>query len=918
MQSPYGESKRENPIPLALGHIIPLEETSVLREVDDKSRQDVKEAVAQLNIVAATSAEGGVGSEIRACVECIYTVLEIFGFASRTRKNDLPGSNILRTRVIASFEETLKHWTAGAAACGSDGWMKFAKYKLAAFFHSHTDQAGGALNALPPVPWSLTTQFKDLPAKLCCGIAGRFMISNLIGKPGKPAPYRDEFLATVLQIKKGCPRPNEAMLAAEVKKTVAALVSVRPSPPPVMALRDWADVPAECPMNLQLQLTRATVIDQLRRTVREVMKDAEYTPLDRMKPYFPSTRATFTHSVNEGGQYEAIRTLADNLGLVLDNKSSVSFKEEKSNKNLDNESRTSQHRYNVDLTDLELRFGELFALASESAMIEPAFVKPVALAESLKVRIITKGPPATGFVLKPLQKFLWRTLSRQKVFRLTGEPVTPVNLQESLGARLPADEGYLSGDYSAATNELAPWVSEAIANEIADCLKLSLNERTLFIRALTQHIFIGEDGSHMPQMWGQLMGSVVSFPVLCIANAALCRWAMECSTFKNIPLQASGIMINGDDVVFRCTVVGLRLWKQITSFCGLTPSLGKYFYSREFAQINSANFIRLQDPTFYKHPDARPDTPPTPLYFKQSKYINLGLLFGLKRSGEVSTNTIADDKDGGTLGVRHRELLSVAPPELHEKLHKIFLLHHNKLLKSIHVPWYVPEHWGGVGLATVWTSEELKSIELDDVSSFLPYFGPSKVDLRVAARIQEQPEKYPVSKPPADVDWDTHRIAMQRMPCALSYGVRTTADAERYSRVYASLIVDAMFTGKELRKQTDKKKKKKNGPDRSVRVLRQNERSWRKALQHSNLPKPLSRATLLLTKPPEPFIPFNVTSIFPNALFTEATFGSGIDYPVVDPGVPPNYHCVKFEDDLAASELAAKLLRIHQAEMLYG
>jgi hypothetical protein len=488
----------------------------------------------------------------------------------------------------------------------------------------------------------------------------------------------------------------------------------------------------------------------------------------------------------------------------------------------------------ADLRMVETKYNLLYKRAMREARRTHMTVKPVGLPEALKVRVITKGPAAVGFVLKPLQKFMWSALARHPAFKLIGRPVDVWTVQDRLGKNLPRGQAYLSGDYSAATDNLAPWVCETIAIAISEAIGLTEEERELFLQALTRHVFVDENGVETPQKWGQLMGSVVSFPVLCVANAAMCRWSLECAFIKKYTLADTSLLINGDDCLFRTTQEGLALWKKITAFGGLTPSLGKFYFSRQFAQVNSTNFVRRDEPLETMSPSGKSRN----LHFDLVKYVNLGLMFGLKRSSDHAED-VADASVG--LGVKCREMIKSAPIELGHKLLMAFIAHHRVLLDRCRVPWYVPESLGGVGLPTVRADDELEVVEegspeLGFVSE--PRAGPTKLNRRVAARIREQPVLYPVARPPSMGTWEMHKIAMSRLPVAPAMGVPTEVEERAWQRLYSALIVDTLFSCTRL--TTLKSDKVKRGK----MVLKQNANSWSKALRGGSLPPPLSVAAL--------------------------------------------------------------------------
>jgi hypothetical protein len=187
------------------------------------------------------------------------------------------------------------------------------------------------------------------------------------------------------------------------------------------------------------------------------------------------------------------------------------------------------------------------------------------------------------------------------------------------------------------------------------------------------------------------MGSIISFPFLCIANAALCRLSLERSEHKrfrltNKPYKGSGaiapLMVNGDDCLLRGEQRRLRsCWEPITAFAGLSTSIGKTYFSSKFCTINS---------TIFEWDDAA-------YRWREAKYINLGLMCGMNRASGV---------DGGNiqvgfhqLGTICRELKRSCPTDMWPAVKRRFIYYNkNTLDKYTGIPWFVPEWLGGVGL----------------------------------------------------------------------------------------------------------------------------------------------------------------------------------------------------------------------------
>jgi len=187
------------------------------------------------------------------------------------------------------------------------------------------------------------------------------------------------------------------------------------------------------------------------------------------------------------------------------------------------------------------------------------------------------------------------------------------------------------------------------------------------------------------------MGSIISFPILCIINAAVCKLAVDLTDGpKRNNLSAYPLLINGDDCAFVASEECKSAWEKIALMAGLEPSVGKTYFSKDFVNINSTNFLVATATQ-----DSGLDYD---MEFRQVPYVNLGLLYGLKRSGgKADLNDVDVD-----LGSRHVELLRLAAGCVSEDdLTRKFVNHNWSSLKTFRdnrIPWFVPKQYGGLGM----------------------------------------------------------------------------------------------------------------------------------------------------------------------------------------------------------------------------
>lgn len=190
-----------------------------------------------------------------------------------------------------------------------------------------------------------------------------------------------------------------------------------------------------------------------------------------------------------------------------------------------------------------------------------------------------------------------------------------------------------------------------------------------------------EDGLRQ-QLNGQLMGSPMSFIILCIVNASLLKSVDYLNTGRKKKLSDIPVTVNGDDFVYKTTQRGYRIWQTLTPFTGMEESVGKTFCSREFCNMNSREFL-------YRNGK-----------YSMVPFINLGLVYGMKRS-EVDLVASGTDRglhDEGSLAHRVYEALETAPVYCRARLYDFILNKNSDILRSVRLPWFVPAEYGGVGL----------------------------------------------------------------------------------------------------------------------------------------------------------------------------------------------------------------------------
>jgi len=345
---------------------------------------------------------------------------------------------------------------------------------------------------------------------------------------------------------------------------------------------------------------------------------------------------------------------------------------------------------------------------------------PQALPEPLKIRIVTAGPAVTYCVLRPVQKMLWAQCTADDRF-LIGDKVSGKRIYKTLG-RLRFGNKWLSGDYKAATDNLAIELSYRCVDFIADSTCMPPCYRELLHRSLTEHWYHYTDEEKVthgptPQARGQLMGSPTSFPFLCIANFALI-WD---TVYPELRFDQVECIVNGDDCLFQCDEDQKLAWEDGAEKVGLTPSIGKTYFSDRFAVINSEMFdmVITDEITVTMDGNNLDD------YYEYIPFVNTGLILGLKRSGDKESSFVtregSNSKDGKSVGARCQALMKGWEGEDKDDLFEWFL-EFNAVDERI--PLFIPEVWGGYGFPEtpsysmpVWEIRTLNALVEEDAAA---------------------------------------------------------------------------------------------------------------------------------------------------------------------------------------------------------
>jgi hypothetical protein len=204
--------------------------------------------------------------------------------------------------------------------------------------------------------------------------------------------------------------------------------------------------------------------------------------------------------------------------------------------------------------------------------------------EALVVQSAGKPRPLTKFehtalFLKPLHKTIYQWLSK-KTWLLRGDPTASAlhraGFREGLGV-------LTSGDYKSATDNLPIEVMESSLRVLLD--NAVIIPQNIIKRAMGAcRPLLRYEDEEFELKKGQMMGSYLSFPFLCLQNYLAFRWSMR-GERRRIP-----VLINGDDILFQSSPAASSRWMEVVGGLGLQVERTKTSVSSRFGSLNSTLF----------------------------------------------------------------------------------------------------------------------------------------------------------------------------------------------------------------------------------------------------------------------------------------------------------------------------------------
>jgi hypothetical protein len=272
---------------------------------------------------------------------------------------------------------------------------------------------------------------------------------------------------------------------------------------------------------------------------------------------------------------------------------------------------------------------------------------------------------------------------------------------------------FVAGDYKSATDNMHPSLPRYFIKYLMRWtgLENSLWHRVLEKTLGTHKIKYGDlDDLEIDTIWGQLMGSPTSFPVLNLVNAAMFWQSVEVferRTFTwNKVLKEYRPLFNGDDISFISNPLHYSLWEQVCTGCGLSLSPGKNYCTERFVNINSTNYsatLSLVYGTSFKGQTLHFEELKV-VDFEQMFVVNSGLVKGQAKvqadSRRPKKETLSSELDETLMSVcdQLEECIVSALEDEKLRIYEVFHYHLKDRLEKSKRSWRLPRIFGGFGL----------------------------------------------------------------------------------------------------------------------------------------------------------------------------------------------------------------------------
>jgi len=209
-----------------------------------------------------------------------------------------------------------------------------------------------------------------------------------------------------------------------------------------------------------------------------------------------------------------------------------------------------------------------------------------------KFRTVTMQSARVKKILRPVHEALYDHLS-ESGWLVRGD-VSREDFEAVFNDKRKGEK-IISGDYTAATDNIYLEAVSAIVDVLAECAELTEEERKVLVGSFTNLRWVGSEYLGLdveerrgvethPIKRGSMMGNLVSFPLLCLLNKAC--FDMACDISYGSGERRIG-RFNGDDCLFPGNEGFFALWRKITGSYGLVVNESKTGIEDHWADLNS-------------------------------------------------------------------------------------------------------------------------------------------------------------------------------------------------------------------------------------------------------------------------------------------------------------------------------------------
>jgi len=242
-------------------------------------------------------------------------------------------------------------------------------------------------------------------------------------------------------------------------------------------------------------------------------------------------------------------------------------------------------------------------------------VQMIALLEPLKIRTISKGNSLHYWSSRCVQRLMHKSIKKLIPLSLVGESLQVDHLMElvkrttamatKFGIPVSEFDHFVSGDFKGATDYLdinrTKLVFEAFLARMCPGEGLptyDVNPQWKWLVDRWRSVIFEQELHYKHGAWeeivqqanGQLMGSNLSFPILCIVNLISYWEALEEHFDTLISIEDLPVLVNGDDILFMSPGPESGFyakWKSSITEAGFRLSVGKNYIHNQLLTVNS-------------------------------------------------------------------------------------------------------------------------------------------------------------------------------------------------------------------------------------------------------------------------------------------------------------------------------------------